>query len=199
MEQDTVYNKFNLSDAELCEKAQSGDAQAEEALIQRYARLVRTLARPYFLYGGDSEDLMQEGLLGLLNAIREYHDGEGAAFRTFAETCIRNRLYSAIRASKREKNGPLNFAVSLEERPDAPASPGEETPEEQLLSQERFQELTEAISGLLSTLESQVLKLYLQGLSYDEIGWRTKRGAKAADNAVQRIRRKVSLYLQSRR
>lgn len=192
------YNKLEfLEDAELCQYSREGNIRAEETLVRRYTRLVRALARPYFLYGGDFEDLLQEGLLGLLSAIREYDASGGASFRTYAEVCIRRRLYSAIRWANREKNAPLNFAEPLAEDPGDLVTSEEEMPEERLLRRERYQELTSAIRSLLSPLERQVLELYLQGLSYDEIGRQTGKGAKASDNAVQRIRKKVARYLST--
>ena len=104
----------SLTDEILCLQAASGDRIAEETLVMRYNRLVRICARPYFLAGGDSEDLIQEGMVGLLNAIREYVPQKGTAFRTYAEICIRNRILSAIRAASRDKHTPLNHYVSFE-------------------------------------------------------------------------------------
>jgi len=192
------YNELSfLEDAELCRYSREGNVLAEETLVHRYTKLVRALARPYFLYGGDFEDRLQEGLMGLLSAIRDYDPESGVPFRKYAEVCVRNRLYSAIRAANREKNAPLNYAEPLLDGTDEPVGPEEETPEERLLHRERYQELTEAIRALLSPLENQVLELYLQGLSYDEIGQQTGKGAKASDNAVQRIRKKVARYLST--
>ena len=102
------------SDEALCAAARRGDRDAEEALIKRYTRLVRQLARPYYLAGGDSDDLIQEGMIGLMYGVREYDAGRAASFRTFAERCIRNRLYSAVRAAARDKHVPLNQSVPLE-------------------------------------------------------------------------------------
>ena len=103
-----------LSDEQLCAACQTGNRNAEEILAARYHRLVRSVARPYFLAGGDSEDLLQEGMFGLIKAIREYEPGHGASFYTFAETCIRRRLYSVLRSAASGKHAPLNHAVPLD-------------------------------------------------------------------------------------
>lgn len=175
-----------LSDEDLCLLAAKGDAEAEEALILRYGRVVRVCARPLFLVGGDSEDLIQEGMLGLLDAIRQFDPQRDASFRTFAEVCVRNRLRSAVRADARSKNQPLNFSVSLDE------AEGESTlplsPEEMMIDQESRQERL----ARLSPFENQVLSLYLTGASYEDIAQRLQRSAKSVDNAVQRIRRKLA-------
>ncbi len=180
-----------LSDETLQQMAASGDRGAEEALILRYSRTVRVCARPLFLAGGDSEDLIQEGFLGLLDAIREFRPGQCAAFATFAQVCIRNRLLSAVRSASRAKHAPLNSSLSLESDDVEPAVTSPPSPEEMLIAREdRAEDLTRLQRGL-SDLERQVLELYLTGLSYDEIAQATHRSAKSVDNAVQRIRRKL--------
>ena len=190
-----------LPDEALCVLAAAGDRLAEEELVLRYNRLVRVCARPYFLAGGDSEDLIQEGMLGLLNAIREYEPSRGTSFRTYSETCIRNRILSAIRSAARDKHTPLNHSVSLE----PPLSDGntdnyavdahhavQPNPEDLLISREERRERLGTLKGQLSGFEAKILDLYLKGLSYTEIAVQTKRSPKAVDNAVQRIRRKVA-------
>ena len=172
-------------------------AGAEEALAERYARVVRMCARPYFLIGGDSEDLIQEGMIGLLSAIREYDAEKGAAFKTYAQTCIQNRIKSAVRSAQRMKNAPLNDGVSLEDvLSDESQSLGtnyyERSPEEQVLARETEKEFISAYSRCLSKLEGEILRLYLDGLSYEEMAARSGRDVKAVDNAVQRIRRKLA-------
>ncbi|MDE7261553.1 MAG: sigma-70 family RNA polymerase sigma factor, partial [Oscillospiraceae bacterium] len=102
------------TDEELCALVRQGIFGAEEVLVKRYTRLVRKLARPFYLAGGDSDDLIQEGMIGLIHGVREYDGGRSASFRTFAEICIRNRLYSAVRAAARDKHSPLNQSVPLE-------------------------------------------------------------------------------------
>ena len=189
------------ADEALCTLAASGDRIAEEALVMRYHRLVRICARPYFLAGGDSEDLIQEGMVGLLAAIREYDSGKAASFRTFAEVCIKNRLISVIKAAARDKHIPLNNYVSFE----TPLFSGngdhyaygaadqlQEDPEAILLGREAFQERMRALEGQLSGFEASILRLYLNGLSYSEIAAEVNKSPKSVDNAVQRIRRKFS-------
>ena len=164
----------------------------------RYARTVRRLARPYFLAGGDSEDLIQEGTFGLLSAIRQYDPQSNASFKTFAEHCIRMRHLSAIKSASRLKHFPLNDGISLEqlsEEPGANLSAFPEffrrTPEELVLARESKEELYSAFLQCLSKFEIKVLELYLDGLSYREIADRLGKSAKSIDNAVQRIRNKL--------
>lgn len=203
----SVYTAQNpTADEALCSLAASGDRIAEEALVMRYNRLVRVCARPYFLAGGDSEDLIQEGMVGLLNAIREYDPGKGSSFRTYAETCIRNRILSAIRAAARDKHTPLNHYVSYEtplldgntdSYPLSASRQPQQNPEDMLISREERRERLGTLKGQLSGFEAQILDLYLRGLSYVEIASEVDRSPKAVDNAVQRIRRKVAQHLSS--
>lgn len=198
---------WDLEDETLCALASSGDREAEESLVVRYNRLVRMCARPYFLAGGDSEDLIQEGMLGLLSAIREYDPGKSAAFRTYAEVCVKNRLYSAVKAAARNKHTPLNDSVSISEPPFCGGSglgfafggPGRRAkdPEEILLNREAFRERMEALVGQLSGFEAGILRLYLNGLSYSEIAAEVNKSPKSVDNAVQRIRRKLAQRVSS--
>ena len=189
------------TDETLCRLAASGDRVAEERLVMRYNRLVRMCARPYFLAGGDSEDLIQEGMVGLLAAIREYDSSKAAVFRTYAEVCIKNRLFSVIKAAARDKHTPLNNSVSFETplfsgNGDRFAyhAPGRqvEDPEEIFLSRESFRERMETLMGQLSGFEASVLRLYPNGLSYSEIAAEVNKSPKSVDNAVQRIRRKLA-------
>lgn len=188
-----------FDDEQLHSFAAKGDRFAEEALAERYLRLVRICARPLFLAGGDSEDLIQEGTFGLLSAIKNFDPSSGAAFRTFAEHCIRMRLLSAIKSASRLKHTPLNDGISLEqlsEDPGADLSVFPDflrcNPEELVLARESKEELYAAFSRCLSRFEIKVLDLYLEGLSYREIADRLCRSAKSVDNAVQRIRRKLA-------
>lgn len=186
-----------LTDEQLQALAMDRRSGAEEALAERYARLVRACARPYFLNGGDSEDLIQEGMIGLLSAIREFDAGKGASFKTYAETCIRNRIQSAIRSAARKKHAPLNDGIPLDDiLSDESQSLGapyyQRSPEEQVLARETEKEFISAYSQRLSKLEVQVLNLYLEGFSYQEIAARLNRDTKAVDNAVQRIRKKLA-------
>ena len=191
-----------LNDEELWRLTVSGDSRAEEELIERYTRLVRICARPYFLAGGDSEDLTQEGLLGLLNAIRSYDPESGVKFRPFAEVCIRNRILEAVRSASRKKHDPLNGGVSLEyvilseeeARQSTEVKPEvfSRSPEEQVLARESEKEFYSTFSRCLSSFETDVLFLFLDGLTYRQIAERSGRTEKAVDNAVQRIRRKLA-------
>jgi len=190
-----------LSDQELQRLASLGDRQAEETLVERYMQNVRACARPFFLAGGDSEDLIQEGMFGLLSAIRQYDPANGATFRTFAEHCIRNRLLSAVRSASRLKHFPLNDGLSLEQLSEDTSLPFaaipeffQPSPEELVLARESKEELYSAFRDRLSGLEKKVLDLYLDGLSYQDIANRLGKDGKAVDNAVQRIRRKMAQH-----
>ena len=181
--------------------AGGGTAAAEEELARRYGRLVRACARPLFLAGGDSEDLFQEGMLGLLTAIRSFEGGRDASFRTFAEICIRSRLYSAVRAAQGSKHSPLNHSVSFEpplfDGTNAYLFSSEESPEDVIIGREELRERLDALKGQLSEFEASILSPYLSGLSCGEIARRVGRSPKAVDNAVQRIRRKVARNFSS--
>lgn len=181
-----------LSDEALQKMALAGDRRAEETLILRYSRTVRACARPLFLAGGDSEDLTQEGLLGLLDAIREYRGGQDATFATFARVCIRNRMYSAVRSASRAKHAPLNSSLSWERDDVEPGMTALLGPEELLIAREDRVERLQRLKRTLSPLERTILERYLQGLSYEEIAQGIHRSAKSVDNAVQRIRRKLA-------
>lgn len=188
-----------LSDIELQALAVAGDREAEEELASRYMRLVRACARPLFLAGGDSEDLIQEGTIGLISAIRQFDPGTGTAFRTFAEHCIRMRILSAIKSASRLKHFPLNDGVSLEQLSEDPGAQFSaisdnyfRSPEDLVLARESKEELYSIFSKCLSKLESKVLSLYLDGLSYCEIASSLGKDSKAVDNAVQRIRHKLA-------
>ena len=191
----------DLTDDTLCHLSASGDRIAEETLVTRYARLVRICARPYFLMGGDSEDLIQEGMIGLLNAVREFVPDRDAGFRTYAEVCIRNRLISAIKTATRDKHTPLNNSVPLE-TPLFDGHPGfsfdtldsHADPEALVISREELQERRDALLRQLSSFEAEVLVRYLDGLSCSEIAMAVGRSQKSVDNAVQRVRRKCASF-----
>lgn len=191
----------DISDEVLWAAASRGDTQAEELLIEKYNRLVRVCARPYFLAGGDSEDLIQEGMMGLLSAIRQYDPSRDTAFKTFAENCIRNRLITAIRSASRFKHTPLNDSVSLEshtfDESHTHTSGIVRDPEELIIARERFDEINSVLAGSLSQLEKKVLEYYLMGLSYSEIGDNLSKTPKSIDNAVQRIRKKLAQFHNS--
>ena len=183
-----------LTDEELCAMAGQGSSSAENELVRRYNRIVRACARPLFLVGGDSEDLIQEGMVGLLTAIRKYDPNRDAAFRTFATICIRNRLASAIRAAQGDKHSPLNHSISFE----PPLFDGTdltlsvENPEDVIIGREELKERLDALKGQLSEFEASILPPYLSGMSCGEIARRYGKSNKSVDNAIQRIRRKMA-------
>ena len=187
-----------LTDSQLQMQALRGDSNAEEALLSRYTRVVRMCARPFVLAGGDSEDLIQEGMMGLLSAIRSYDAASGVSFKSYAELCIRNRIRSALKSASRRKHLPLNSGVPLddllseESMPEAFLSFDRRTTEDQVLDKENEQELQSAFAKHLSPLEQTVLSLYLTGMSYGEMAVQTGKSEKSIDNAVQRIRRKLA-------
>ena len=183
-----IFQTSEYNDEELCRLAASGDRDAEEVLVKRYLRMVRVCARPYFLAGGDSEDLIQEATFGLLKAIREFSPGYDAKFKTFAEVCIRNRIRSAVATASRSKHAPLNDSVPFE----SPMLGIEASPEELYISREEEAERLTKLAQKLSPLERKILELFLHGLSYREISEQVGRPAKSVDNAIQRIRRKVA-------
>ena len=195
----------NLSDNELLRLVETGDKVAEEQLAQRYIRLVKICSRPFFLVGGDGEDLIQEGMFGLLSAIREFDLSMNTSFKTYAEICVKRRIYSAIKTASRKKHEPLNDMVSFDdvlsnENKSNAVSYGEvhrRIPEEQVLARESADEIIQTYSRCLSKFESEILNLYLSGLSYSEIAEVCGKTEKSVDNAVQRIRRKLArnLYL----
>lgn len=191
-----LTNLNDLSDEELCACSAKGIPQAEEELVRRYGRLVRMFARPLFLAGGDSEDLIQEGMLGLLTAIRNFDPEKAASFRTYAEICIRSKLVTAVRAAQRDKHLPLNHSISFEtplfEGTNEFLFSSEESPEDVVIGREELQERIDALKGQLSGFEAEILSYYLGGLSCAEIASRVNRTYKSVDNAVQRIRRKMA-------
>lgn len=197
-----------LEDSALQKLAADGDSYAEEELVSRYMRLVRICARPLFLAGGESEDLIQEGMFGLLSAVRQYNSEHNASFKTFAEWCIRNRLRSAVKSASSLKHNPLNNRVPLESilsdesqtQAVVCAELFQKSPEEQVLARENkkyTEQLYLSLVSMLSKYEKAVLTYYLEGLSYKEIAKLTGKGDKAVDNAIQRIRRKTAQMLKS--
>ena len=191
-------------DETLCVLAAAGNRLAEETLVTRYNRLVRTCARPFFLAGGDSEDMTQEGMVGLIKAVREYDAGKEASFRTVAEICIRSRLYSVLRASARDKQQPLNQSLSLDDShfDSNPLTSGtnnlaQRNPEDFLIDREHTAALLSGVRKQLSEFEATILGFYLDGLSCREIAKAVGKPPKSVDNAVQRIRRKVARQLLS--
>ena len=200
-----VHDKLgSCSDEQLCAMAAEGDVAAEDALVTRYYALVRACARPLFLVGGDGEDLIQEGMLGLLRAIREYRADRTASFRTFAEVCIRNRLNSALRSAGRDKHAPLNQSVSLDHPffdSNSYASGVFDVsltdPELLIADRDYVESILESTKMQLSEFEAQILGYYLDGLSCQEIAKIVGKSPKSVDNAVQRVRRKTARQLYS--
>ena len=204
MDENLLSTLVELPDETLCSMAAAGDRVAEETLVTRYTRLVRTCARPFFLAGGDSEDLIQEGMVALIKAVREFAPDKAATFRTFAEICIRNRLYSVLRASARDKHKALNQSISLD-TPDFDSNSytsgtsnlAQRDPEDCLIDREHTAALLAGVRKQLSEFEAKILGYYLDGLSCREIADAVGKPPKSVDNAVQRIRRKVAQHLLS--
>ena len=194
--QDFIQDLASCTDEQLLAKC-AACPDAEEALISRYTRLVRSCARPLFLTGGDHEDLVQEGMIGLLHAVRSYDPASGTPFEAYAAICIRHKLFSAIRAAAAEKHAPLNDSVSIQSFSfdDTVHWSIKADPETVFIGREGFHEFMNALRQRLSRFENQVLSLYLEGLSYREIAVLVRKSEKAADNAVQRIRKKANLII----
>ena len=201
--------QVQLDDLYLVALAKQGSADATHRLVRRYHGFVRLKASSYFLVGGDSEDLIQEGLLGLYKAIRDYRSDRESSFRNFAELCITRQIITAVKTATRNKHTPLNGYVSFSSTP-AGVSDAEPTLDEvlpgshvhdpinQVISSEELRSLVACLSTALSELESRVLSLYLDGHSYTGIGERLDVDAKTVDNALQRVKRKVGTHLTAR-
>ena len=190
-----------LSDDDLVVLARQGDDLAQQALIQRYRRFACSKGRGYFIAGGDDDDITQEALIGLYKAVRDYRPDRPASFRAFAELCITRQLATAIKVARRQKHWPLNQYVSISaDRDDEPGDPsiermltdtGAVDPAEHVVGDENAQATGRAVAAMLSGLEVEVLKLFVEGKSYEEIGAQVGRRAKSVDNALRRIKRKV--------
>lgn len=194
-----------ISDEELVDLAQNGDENAEEFLIRKYKDVVRSKAHLYFMVGADSEDIMQEGMIGIFKAIRSYNNGKQASFHTFAEICINRQIITAIKRAARLKHSPLNTSVSLSKpiSDEDPAKTLEETlssnsntdPEALLLLKEDMDFIEGNGTDIFSDLELSVWNEFLKGKTYLEIAEITGKTPKAIDNAIQRTKRKLELYL----
>ncbi len=190
----------------LVRAAQAGDENASTQLVRRYRSLVRCKARSYFLVGGDRDDVIQEGLIGLYKAIRDYDPSRQASFRSFAELCVTRQMITAIKTATRRKHTPLNTYVSLS-RPTVTEDDGERLltdilaakeicdPAEIVVSAWEGDSVRQGLCDSLSTLEARVLRLYVDGCSYQEIAERLGRHAKSVDNALQRVKRKVETQI----
>ena len=194
-----TQNTFNrYSDEELICLLRAGDNDVEDFLLSKYKPLVAINASSLYIEGGDRDDLIQEGMIGLFKAIREYSSDRGASFKTFAETCITRNMLTAITAAARKKHAVLNDSLSLndiESSGDAVLSSDLNDPENILMQKEAEKSLLDRISSRLSPMESKILSLYLKGKSYKEIAGELGKTDKSVDNALQRIRRKVRSVL----
>ena len=192
------YSKY--SDEELIQRLRAGETGIADYLIEKYKYLVRRKARAMFLIGGDTDDLIQEGMIGLFKAVRDYHLGKEASFVTFAQMCIDRQIYSAVQSSNRQKHMPLNTYISLsQEDEESPlAQAWVETPEEIIIDRENTRALEDEIKSALSPMENTVLNYYLEGKSYADIGMLMDKNPKSVDNALRRIRTKIRNYLEKK-
>jgi RNA polymerase sporulation-specific sigma factor len=199
-----------LADLQLVMRARNGDGKALDELMRRYQGFVRLKASSYFLAGGDSEDLIQEGLVGLYKAVRDFRADKETSFRSFAELCVTRQIITAIKTATRFKHAPLNTYVSFSHTPagqepdgdctlgDALPGPSVDDPSVCVISTEELQSLVFALGSGLSKLEADALKLYLEGESYEEMAERLGCDTKTIDNALQRVKRKVLSHQESR-
>jgi len=212
-EQEDAQTEFSryaeLPDEKIVEMSHEGDASAEEYLLDKYKNFVRSKARSYFLVGADHEDIVQEGMIGLYKAIRDYRPDKLSSFRAFAELCITRQIITAIKTATRQKHIPLNNYVSLnkplydEESDrtllDVIIEGRTSDPEEMIINMENIGNIRTKISEVLSGLEQEVLNAYLDGKSYQEIAESLGRHVKSIDNALQRVKRKLEKYLEENR
>jgi RNA polymerase sporulation-specific sigma factor len=201
--------QLELDDDYLVALAKRGHADAYDQIVRRYRGFVRLKASAYFMLGGESDDLIQEGLLGLFKAVRDFRSDRESSFRNFAELCITRQIITAVKTASRNKHSPLNQYVSFGQSP-AAAGDGETTledilpgpaindPVNKVIATEELSSLVACLSSVLSDLESRVLSLYLDGHSYEVIGERLECDTKTVDNALQRVKRKVGMHLASR-
>lgn len=204
-----MYSAFEaMQDEEVVDIARAGSVLAQEYLINKYKSFVRAKARSYFLIGADREDIIQEGMIGLYKAIRDFRSDKLASFKAFAELCITRQIITAIKTATRQKHIPLNSYVSLNrpiydedsDRTLLDIMPGNQVldPEELLINTEEVGSMETKITEILSDLEWQVLNSYLDGKSYLEIAADLQRHVKSIDNALQRVKRKLERYLDSK-
>ncbi|MBQ9197015.1 MAG: RNA polymerase sporulation sigma factor SigH [Clostridia bacterium] len=203
------YKKYlQMSDDDVAMLAQQGDVEALEYLLDKYKNFVRARARSYFLVGADHEDIVQEGMIGLYKSIRDYKPDKQSSFRAFAELCVKRQIITAIKTATRQKHVPLNSYVSLNkplygeesDRTLLDVIEGRVTnPEELFIGQEDVSHIHDQIGTVLSDLEQQVLNAFLDGKSYQEIAVMLNRHVKSIDNALQRVKRKLTHYLEEKR
>jgi RNA polymerase sporulation-specific sigma factor len=199
-----------LEDNYLIALAKQGRSDAYDQIVRRYYGFVRLKASSYFLIGGDADDLIQEGLVGLYKAVRDFRTDRESSFRNFAELCITRQIITAVKTSTRNKHTPLNEYVSFAQTPASSGGEGDATldemlpgptahdPVNQVISSEELHSLVGCLSSVLSELESSVLSLYLDGHSYEAVSERLDCDTKTVDNALQRVKRKVGTHLRSR-
>ena len=199
-----------LADLQLVVRARNGDQAALDALMRRYTGFVRLKASSYFLAGGDPEDLIQEGLIGLYKAVRDFRHDKETSFRSFAELCVTRQIITAIKTATRFKHSPLNTYISFSNTPagqdsDSDVTPGDALPGPSVddpsicvISTEELQSLVFSLGTGLSKLEADALRLYLEGSSYEEMAAELGCDTKTIDNALQRVKRKVLQHQQSR-
>lgn len=190
-----------MSDEEYVLKAQSGDDSACEYILNKYKPMVRSVSRTYFLLGGDRDDIVQEGMIGLYKAVCAYDPHDEAGFQTYAGICVRRQIYSAIKAASRHKHMPLNDYISLNSSDESSVDGSAEgrdffaaqlmNPEDIVINREQIDILHGEIDGKLSKFEKAVLAQYMSGRTYDEIAAKLGKNTKAIDNALQRIKRKL--------
>jgi RNA polymerase sporulation-specific sigma factor len=208
VQKEMVEHSKIVIDEEIVEIAREGDSNAQEYLIKKYKNFVRAKARSYFLIGADREDIIQEGMIGLFKAIRDFRADKLSSFRAFAELCITRQIITAIKTATRQKHIPLNSYVSLN-KPiyddesdrtllDVLSGTKISDPEELIISREELGHIESKIGEILSDLEWKVLMFYLQGKSYQEIAIDLDRHVKSIDNALQRVKRKLERYLEVR-
>ena len=205
---EVIRNYDEMADEDIVSDAREGQNEALEFLIHKYRNFVRAKARSYFLIGADREDIVQEGMIGLYKAIRDFRSDKLASFRAFAELCITRQIITAIKTATRQKHIPLNSYISLnkpiyEEDSDRTLMDVISTvrvsdPEEMIINREEFGDIEEKMGEILSDLEWKVLMAYLDGRSYQEIAIDLRRHVKSIDNALQRVKRKLERYLDGR-
>jgi RNA polymerase sporulation-specific sigma factor len=196
-------SQVQVEDRYLIALAKQGDHTSYDRLVRRYYGFVRLKASSYFLAGGDADDLIQEGLVGLYKAIRDYRSDRESSFRNFAELCITRQIITAVKTATRNKHTPLNQYVSFSSTPASTldgdiAGPSVHDPVNQVISSEELRSLVACLSTALSDLEARVLALYLDGYSYEQVGERIGCDCKTVDNALQRVKRKVAGHLAAR-
>ena len=189
-----------IKDEELISRFKNGESEILDYLMEKYKNMVRKKARTMFLIGGENDDLIQEGMIGLFKAVRDYQPDRDAAFQTFASICVDRQIYNAIQSSNRQKHQPLNSYISLSEQDgENEEHLGDnwgENPESIIIDQENVQDLEQEITATLSPMENQVLEYYLAGNGYGEIAWIMGKTPKSIDNALQRIRIKIREQLE---